>query len=176
MRFRPTEKLYFDDTAIARNRKLLQTDFHSTVRSNAISANYEFDARLTIFAGFSYDSLFASNFVNFLRGVAPFTNVALRDQTVERLWHGGIHAVPFPRLGFSISGNFLRVTGVGEIAGEAPLYGPMSFPFATSSLWYDFPRLGRLTAQLQRTYYTEQIVPENNFGANILLIAWTRSF
>ena len=99
VRFRPTEKLYFDDTAIVRNRELLQSDFHSRIRSNAFSANYEFDPRFTVFAGFSYDSLFASNYVNFLRGTAPFTNVSLRDQTVERLWHGGLTVNPTPAPG-----------------------------------------------------------------------------
>jgi hypothetical protein len=176
VRFHPTEKLYFDDTVIVRDRELLQSDFHSTVRSNAFSANYEFDPRLTVFAGFSYDSLFASNYVNFLRGTAPFTNVSLRDQTVERLWHGGLRVIPLPRLAVSFSGNFIRVTGVGEIAGEAPVYGPMTFPYASGSLSYDFPKLGRLTAQLQRTYYTEQIVTANNFSANMLVIAWTKTF
>jgi len=176
VRFHPTEKLYFDDTVIVRDRELLQSDFHSTVRSNAFSANYEFDPRLTVFAGFSYDSLFASNYVNFLRGTAPFTNVSLRDQTVERLWHGGLRVIPLPRLAVSFSGNFIRVTGVGEIAGEAPVYGPMTFPYASGSLSYDFPKLGRLTGQLQRTYYTEQIVTANNFSANMLVIAWTKTF
>jgi hypothetical protein len=176
VRFKPTEKLYFDDSAIVRRRELLQSDFHSRIRSNAFTVNYEFNPQYTMFAGFSYDSLFASNYVNFLRGTAPFTNVSLRDQTVERLWHGGLRAIPLPRLGVSFSGNFLRVTGVGEIAGEAPIYGPMTFPFASGSLWYDFPKLGRLTAQLQRTYYTEEIVTGNNFSANMLMISWTRSF
>jgi hypothetical protein len=29
---------------------------------------------------------------------------------------------------------------------------------------------------LQRTYYVEQIVLGNNFGANLVTIAWTRGF
>src|SRR6185436_17830482 len=33
LRFRPTEKLYFDDTAILRNRELLLSDFHSRIHS-----------------------------------------------------------------------------------------------------------------------------------------------
>jgi len=176
VRVRPTDKFYIDDTAIVRNRRLIDTDYHSTVRSNAITATYEFNDRLSGFAGFSYDSLFASDFVNFLRGPAPFTNLAIRDQTVDRVWQGGVRVSPVRRLEISFSGNYVRATGSGEIAGEAPLYGPMSFPYATGSLIYDFPRLGRLTAQLQRTYYIEQIVPGNNFGAKLLLIAWTRSF
>jgi hypothetical protein len=176
VRYRPTVKFYLEDTAIVRNRKLIDTDFHSTIRSNAATATYEFDERFSVFAGFSYDSFFASDFVSFLRGPAPFTNLALRDQTVDRVWLGGIQAKPVKRVGISFTGNFVRSTGSGTIAGEAPLYGPMSFPYATGSIYYDFVRIGRLTAQLQRTYYSEQIVPGNNFSANLLTIAWMRSF
>ena len=79
-------------------------------------------------------------------------------------------------MGISFTGNYVRATGMGEIAGELPMYGPMKFPYATGSIFYDFPRLGRLTVQLQRTYYIEQIVPGNNFGAKMLTLAWTRSF
>ena len=175
-RIRPTDKFYIEDTLIVRNRKLIDTDYHSTIRSNASTINYEFNERLTAFAGFSYDSFFAADFVNFLRGTAPFTNVALRDQTVDRVWQGGVKVSPVKRLTINFTGNYVRATGLGEIAGESPLYGPMSFPYATGSIYYDFPRLGRLTAQLQRTYYIEQIVPGNNFGAKLLLIAWTKGF
>jgi hypothetical protein len=70
----------------------------------------------------------------------------------------------------------VRATGMGEIAGEAPLYGPISFPYASGSVTYDFPAFGRLMVQAQRTYYTEQLVTGNNFSANLLTIAWTRSF
>ena len=176
VRVRPTEKFYLEDSAIVRNRKLLDTDYHSTVRSNAFTANYEFNQKFTVFAGFSYDSLFASDFVSFLRGTAPITNLALRDQTVNRVWQGGLKAEPFHRMGINITGNYVRTTGMGEIAGEIPLYGPVKFPYATGSIYYDFPQLGRLTLQLQRTYYVEQIVPGNNFGANLLIIAWTHGF
>jgi hypothetical protein len=176
VRIRPTEKFYIEDTAIARNRKLIDTDYRSTIRSNSATATYEFDERFSVFAGFSYDSFFASDFVSFLRGTAPFTNLALRDQTVDRVWQGGLRANPVKRLGITFTGNFVRSTGLGTIAGEAPLYGPMSFPYATGSIYYDFLRIGRLTAQLQRTYYSEQIVPGNNFSANLLTIAWMRSF
>jgi hypothetical protein len=176
VRVRATEKFYLEDTAVVRNRKLIDSDFRSTVRSNAVTATYEFNPRLSGFGGFSYDSFFASNFVSFLRGTAPFANLALRDQTVNRVWQAGIRVNPTKRLGVSFSGNYVRVTGVGEIAGEAPIFGPMSFPYATGSAYYDFPRLGRLTLQLQRTYYIEQIVTANNFSANLLSILWTRSF
>jgi hypothetical protein len=176
LRYQPWEHFYIEDSAVVRNRKLLATDYRSTIRSNAFTANYDLNERYTVFAGFSYDSLFASNFVNFLRGAAPFTNLALRDQTVSRVWQGGLRAEPFRNFGITFSGNYVRSTGFGEIAGEAPLYGPMTFPYATGSIYYTVPRIGRFTAQLQRTYYIEEIVPGNNFGAKLLTIALTRSF
>ena len=52
----------------------------------------------------------------------------------------------------------------------------MSFPYATGSIHYDVPRVGRLRVDLQRTYYIEEIVPGNNFSANLLTFAYTRSF
>jgi len=176
VRFRPTENFYLENSGVVRNQTLLLTDYHSTVRSNSLTAHYDFNARLTGFAGFSYDSIFASGLVNFLRGPVPFTNLTLRDQTVDRVWQAGIKANPTKRLGLSFTGNYVRSTGLGQIQGEAPISGPLSFPYATGSIYYDFPRLGRLQVQLQRTYYIEQIVPANNFGAKLLTIAWTRAF
>lgn len=176
VRYRPTERFYLEDSGVFRNRTQLASDFRSTVRSNATTLNYQWNEKLTVYAGFSYDSLFASNYVSFLRGTAPFTNLSLRDQTVNRVWQGGVRLNPTARLGASFTGNYLRSTGLGEIAGERPLYGPLSFPFGTGSIYYDFPKLGRLTVQLQRTYYVEQIVTSNNFSANLLTIFYTRSF
>ena len=40
------------------------------MRSDAISVNYEPNPRVTVFTGFSYDSLFSSGLVSFLRGPA----------------------------------------------------------------------------------------------------------
>jgi hypothetical protein len=176
VRFRPFEKFYLEDTGVFRNRELIDTDFKSTIRSNAVMATYEFDDRYSGYAGFRYDSMLASNFVNFLRGTAPFTNVALRDQTVDRVWQLGVRARPVPRLELNFTGNYARTTGVGQIAGELPLYGPIKYPYATGSISYDAPRAGRLILQLSRSYYIEQIVPGNNFSANLLTIAWRRDF
>jgi len=176
VRFRPTEKFYLEDSGVVRNQTLLLTDYHSTIRSNAVTENYDFNPRLSGFAGFSYDSIFASGLVNFVRGPAPITNLTLRDQTIDRVWQAGIKANPTKRLGLTFTGNYVRSTGLGEIQGEAPISGPLSFPYATGTIYYDFPRFGRLTVQLQRTYYIEQIVSGNNFGAKLLTIAWTRAF
>ena len=175
-RFHATDKFYIEDSGVFRNRDLPTTDYRSTVRSNAATANYEFADRLTVFAGFSYESLFTRDFITFLRGPAPTVNVPLRDQTVNRVWMGGIRVEPVRRFGAELTGNFVRTTGLGEILGEAPLFGPMTFPYATGSVHYDVPRIGRLRVDLQRTYYIEEIVPGNNFSANLLSIAYTRSF
>ena len=176
VRYRPTDRFYIEDTGVFRNRRLLASDFYSTVRSHASTLNYQWNEKLTSFAGFSYDSYFASNYISFLRGAAPFTNLALRDQTVNRVWQAGVRVNPTARLGATFTGNYVRSTGFGEIAGEKPLYGPMSFPYATGALYYEFPKVGRMTLQLQRTYYVEQIVTSNNFSANLLTILYTRSF
>jgi hypothetical protein len=176
VRVRATDKFYIEDSAIVRNRKLIDTDYRSTMRNNSVTATYEFNEQLSGYAGFSYDSFFASDFVNFLRGPTPITNISLRDQTVDRVWQAGLKVSLVKRLGINFTGNYVRSTGLGEIAGEAPLYGPISFPYATGSIYYDVPQLGRLTLEVQRTYYIEQIVPGNNFGAKLLMITWTRSF
>jgi hypothetical protein len=109
------------------------------------------------------------------RGTAPLTD-AIRDQTVSRIWQGGIHFRPFQHLTLNFTGNYTRTNGLGEISGEPPLYGPVTFPYASGSIQYSFPRWGALGLQLQRTYYIEQIITANNFSAKLLLVNWTWSF
>jgi hypothetical protein len=46
----------------------------------------------------------------------------------------------------------------------------------TGTVYFNFPKAGRLSIDLQRTYYTEQLVPVNNYSANLLTLRWTRSF
>jgi hypothetical protein len=174
-RLRVTPKISIEDTLAVRNRKLLDTGFHNTSRSNAATISYAFNDRLSGFAGFSYDSFFATDSVTFLRGVAPL-NTTWRDQTVNRVWQLGINAQPARQLGVSFSGNFVRSTGLGEITNELPRFGPLTFPMATATLYYDVRRLGRLAVDLQRTYYYEQIVRGNDFSANLLTIRWTAVF
>ena len=175
LRIRPGDKLYFENTFVARNRKQLAADYESTIRSNSTAVTWEFSERVSVFAGFAYDSFFASDYTTFLRGTPPLTN-SLRDQTVNRVWQGGFRLSPVKRLGVDFAGNFVRSTGSGEIAGEPALYGPMTFPYATGAIHYDFPRVGRLAIELQRTYYIEQIITANNFGAKLLTILWTYNF
>jgi len=99
------------------------------------------------------------------------------------VWSGGIDAKPTKRFDLRLSGNFDRSSGVGAISGtggavnnEPPAYGPLTWPLVTGTLSYDFPRAGRFAIDLQRTYYSEQIVTANNFSANLLTIRWTRNF
>ena len=176
VRYHPFAKVWLDNSSTMRDSKQLDASYESTVRTNATTATWDFSNRISGFGGFSYDSFFASGTVSFLRGPAPIANLLLLDQTVDRIWQGGIRAVPLKQIVFEFSGNYVRVTGLGQVQGEAPLYGPMKFPYAAGSLSYDIPQTGRLTVQLQRAYYAEQIVPGNNFSSNILLIALKRSF
>jgi hypothetical protein len=46
----------------------------------------------------------------------------------------------------------------------------------TGTAAYDFGKPGRFSIDLQRAYYIEQILPGDNFSANILGIRWTKDF
>lgn len=175
-RIRPTEKFWIENTTSVRDAKLLTYSYVSRATQTATTLTYELNEKASGFAGFSYSNFYSQSFVNFLRGTAPITNVSLTDQNVERLWQLGFNVTPTPRVTLSFAGNYIRVNGLGVVMGELPLYGPMRFPYASASIAYDAHRAGKLALQLQRTYYEEQIVTGNNFGADILLIKWTRNF
>ncbi len=184
-RYRPTEKISVEDNMVIRTRKFDETDFKNNFRSNALTISYALNKRFSGFAGFSYDSFLATAFVEFIRGTPPPgqtcqttdpCEVGWRDQTVNRVWHAGISAKPARGLGFILSGNFVRSTGAGEITGEPPYFGPLTWPYATGTVYYDFPRVGRFAIDLQRTYYLEEIVRGNDFGAHMLTIRWTKDF
>jgi hypothetical protein len=131
--------------------------------------------RLTLLGGFTYDSFLATASVTFLRGTAPL-NATWRDQTINRIWMAGIEAKPTKHATINLSGNYIRTTGVGEISGEIPTQGPIRWPLMTGTASYDFPHAGRLSIDLQRTYYIEQIMTGDNFAANLLTLRWTREF
>jgi hypothetical protein len=174
-RFRPTEKISVEDNLVIRNRKFLDTDFRNNFRSNAAVISYAFNDRFSLFGGFSYDSFFATASVTFIRGTPPLTT-SWRDQTVNRVWQAGIATKPVRNFGINLSGNFVRSTGAGEISGELPYFGPLTWPMVTGTVYYDFPKAGRLSVDLQRTYYLEEIIRGNDFRANLLTIRWTRDF
>ena len=175
VRYQPTSKLSIEENFVIRNRRLVDTDFQNNIRSNAATVTWAWSDRFSSFAGLSYDSFLATASVNFLRGTPPL-NTTWRDQTVNRVWQAGVSAQPLPRMGLSFSGNFVRSTGAGEISGEPPNFGPLTWPMATGTAYYDVPKFGRLAVDLQRTYYLEEIVRGNDFQANLLTIRWTRGF
>lgn len=175
LRFHPIEKLSVEDEVTIANNKLLSTNFENRVRSNAITVSYSLGERLSAFVGFSYDSYFAQGDILYVRGTPPLSDF-LRYQEINRVWSGGIEAKPTKRLGFRVSGNYMNSSGVGALSGEPPAYGPLTWPLVTGTVYYDFPVVGKLAVDLQRTYYSEQIVPANNYSANLLTIRWTKNF
>jgi hypothetical protein len=174
-RLQPIGKIWVEAALTLRNRSYDASGFRNNMRISSTNLTYQPYERLTIFAGIAYDSYFATSDVTFLRGTPPL-DVVWRDQSISRTWSGGFSAQPASRFSVSFSGNFVRTTGRGEISGELPNYGPIKFPYATATLSYDFPNAGKLSLDLQRTYYIEEIVTENNFSANVLTIRWTKDF
>ena len=137
--------------------------------------NYALDERFSAFAGMTYDSYFAQGDIVYARGAAPLTST-IRDQEIHRIWQAGIEAKPLRYLGFRVSANYDRLTGAGEIFGEPPAYGPLTWPMGTGTVYVEHSKLGRLSLDLQRTYYIEELVTANNFSANLLMIRFTRGF
>ncbi|MFB3921723.1 MAG: hypothetical protein ACE145_08375 [Terriglobia bacterium] len=184
-RYKLTDKISIEDNLVLRNRKFLETDFRNNLHLNAFNIAYDMNERFGVYGGFSYDSWFATASVEFIRGTPPPQQtcttlnpcvVTWRDQTVNRVWTAGFTLKPYRRLGIDFSGNYVRTTGAGEITGEPPYFGPMTWPLATGSVYYDFPRVGRFAIDLQRTYYLEEIIRGNDFQASLLTIRWTRDF
>jgi len=175
VKYHPFAKFSVDDELNVSNSKLLDTDYHDNLRSNALTFYYALNERFSVFTGFSYESLFAEGDIVYARGPAPL-NDFLRDQEINRVWQGGVEARPTKRFALRLSGNFNNSSGVGQISGEPPAYGPVTWPLVTGTVSYDFPKAGRLSIDSQRTYYSQQIVTGNNFAANILTLRWTRDF
>ena len=175
VQFHPIAKLSFEDELNISNSKFLDTNYEGRIHSNAATVSYSFDPRFSIFTGFSYASFYAQGDIMYARGTAPL-NDFLQDQEVNRVISGGLEARPVKRFGLRLSGNYDNSTGVGEISGEPPAYGPVRWPLVTGTVFYEFPKVGRLSIDLQRTYYIQQIVTVNNFSANLLTIRWTRDF
>ena len=174
-RYRASERFTIENSAIMRVGKYTATAFRNSIRSNATTLSFALNDRLSLFGGFGYDSFLATASVTFLRGTAPL-QATWRDQTVNRVWQAGIDARPSKRLSIRMSGNYDRTTGVGEISGEPPLQGPLRWPMVTGTATYNFGMPGKLSFELQRTYYIEEIMRGDNFNANVLSIRWTKEF
>jgi hypothetical protein len=173
--FQPVVKVTLEDDLNLANDKLIDASFQDNIHSNTVTLSYALNNRFSIFGGFTYDSMFAAGDIVYIRGTPPL-NDFLRDQETDRVIQGGAEAKPCKYFGLRLTGNFDRSTGLGQISGEPPAYGPLTWPLVTGTVYWDFPKAGRLSVDLQRTYYIEQIVPGNNFGANFLTIRWTRNF
>ena len=174
-RFQPFKKISLQDDLNLTNDKLIDSSFEDNVRSNTVTLSYALNDRFSVFGGYTYDSVFAAGNILYARGTSPLSDF-LRDQEVDRVMQAGVEAKPCKYFGLQLTGNFDRSTGLGEISGEPPAYGPLKWPLATGTAYVNFPKAGRLSVDLQRTYYIEQIITANNFQANLLTIRWTRDF
>jgi len=168
------KKLTLSDELYLVNQKLLAVQYHAKVQNNSIMLNYTYNPKYSLFAGFTYDNEFASGIITYQRSVV-FTDT-LRDQALNRIWQAGLAAQPSKYFGFRFTGNYLRTTGLGQESGISPVYGPLTSPYATGTVYFNFPKAGTLSVDLQRTYYIQQIITVNNFSANMLTIRWTRDF
>jgi hypothetical protein len=174
-RFQPFKKVSLQDDLNVTDDKLIDSSFQDNIRSNTVTLSYTLNDRFSVFGGFTYDSIFAEGNIMYARGTAPL-NDFLRDQEVDRVIQAGVEAKPSKYFGLQLTGNFDRSTGLGEVSGEPPAYGPLTWPLVTGTVYVNFPKAGRLSVDLQRTYYIVQIITANNFQANLLTIRWTRDF
>jgi len=173
--YQPIQKVTFENNLKIRNAEYTTTEYENKIRANSTTVRYAPHDRFAVFGTFTYDSFLATARINFIRGTAPLI-ATWRDQTINRLWQGGFEARPIDRLSVMFTGNYDRTTGAGEISGEPPAFGPLRWPFVTGTVSYEFPNAGRLSLDLQRTYYIEEIMRGDNFSANILGIRWTKDF
>jgi hypothetical protein len=174
-RYAPTERIAIENNLKVRDSEYTTTSFRSEIRANSTFVRFTPEERLAVFGGLTYDSFLATAAVTFLRGTAPLS-ATWRDQTINRVWQAGFEAKPVSNLTLTFTGSYDRTTGAGEISGEPPVYGPLRWPLVSGTVAYRFPALGQLSIDLQRTYYIEQIVRDDNFSANLLGIRWTKEF
>jgi hypothetical protein len=175
-RVEPLPALAIETSATQTDAELTEASFVSHLRSGSVTASYAVNDHLAITGGLDYQRFLATGTVTFLRGTPPITDVPMRDREITRVWQAGIDVRPATRLGIIASANFNRTTGFDTIAGEPPLYGPQSFRYATGSIYYDVPGAGRVSVDLQRTYLTQDLLPLNNFRANLLTLRFSRGF
>jgi hypothetical protein len=185
-RLQPIAKVSIEDNLQVRDREYSANSFRNQYRANAIDVSYDLSDRFSGNFGYSYESLFGTDAVTIsaTSTTTPFVGFQ-QDAFVNRGLRGAFIIKPTKRFGINVSGNFLRTTGASQLFSNkvAPLLGvpivwlpstgPLTFPLMTGTLYYEFPKAGRLSVDLQRTYYVEQLVRGNNFQANMLTIKWT---
>lgn len=175
VRYAPTQRFSIENAFRFMNADYTTTDFENRVRLNSTTLRFEVNDDLAFTGGFTYDSYLATAQIDFIRGTDP-RNVTWRDQTISRVWQAGVDVIPRPWMRLRLNGNYVRTNGVGEISGELPTFGPLTWPMVTGTVELDVPRAGTLALDLQRTYYIEEIVTGDNFSANILGIRWIVDF
>jgi hypothetical protein len=163
--------------AFDRNAATLDTaGFSSRIHGGSVQASYAFNDRVTTFGSFDYRKLRATGDTTFLRGTAPIENIVMIDDETDKVWQGGLTLRVVAGLELTASGIYDRVTGADLITGEPPLYGPVSFPSGTISASYEVPRFGRVAFDVQRSHYYQDLLPLNDFKAQILTVRFTRGF
>jgi hypothetical protein len=174
VRFRPIPNLSIENTFNASTATLLDSSYRSSIRADSIALSYVWNDRLSLFGGLSYDSFYAQGDIEYARGTPPTS--FLRDQEIHRVWQAGVDMKPVHSVGIRASANYDRLTGRGIIDGEPPAYGPVRWPLASATVYYDCATVGRLSVDLARSYYIEELVTADNFSANLLTIRFTRKF
>jgi hypothetical protein len=174
-RIAPKENLSIENSLTVSSARLEDSNYRNRVRSNTITVSYAVDENFSAFGSVGYESFFAQGNIVYARGTSPLTSV-LRDQEIHRIFQAGFDVKPVSWLGVRMSANYDRLTGQGEIVGEPPSQGPLTWPLATGTLYFDLPKAGRFWLDFQRTYYIEEIVTANNFSANLLTIRFTKTF
>ena len=175
IRYAPTERFSIENTFRFTNAAYTTTEFENKIRSNSTILTYVVAEDLSLTGGFTYDSFLATADIEFIRGTPP-REATWRDQTINRVWQGGVHVQPHARVVVRLSGNYVRTTGAGEISGEPPTFGPLTWPMITGTVEMDTGQVGIFALDLQRTYYIEEIMTDDNFSANILGIRWRKDF
>jgi hypothetical protein len=176
LRIEPLSGLTLDASMSRTNAELLTAEFTSLTSFGGIQASYALDDRLSVVGGLDYQSFLGHGSVSFNRGTPPIAENQMIDREIDRIWQLGVTVKATRRLGVTATANFLRTTGTDSIAGEPPLYGPVTFPYGTASVSYDVPRVGKVAVDLQRTYMYQELLPMNDFRATLLTLRYSRSF
>jgi hypothetical protein len=175
VRYEPLANLSIENSLRISTARLDEADYRNRVRANTITISYALEETFSAFASMGYESFYAQGEIVYARGGGPLISV-LRNQEIHRVWQAGLDVKPLPYLGVRLAANYDRLTGSGEIVGEPPAYGPLTWPLASGTIYFNLPKAGRLSLDFQRTYYIEEIVRVNNFSANLLTVRFTRSF
>ncbi len=172
----PLAGLVIDASADRTHLDLLATGYASHTHAGSVQASYALGERLRVMGGLDYQSFLGLGNATFLRGTPPIVDVQMRDHEVDRIWHAGVTIKATNRLEIAATGNFDRTRGTDAIEGEPSLYGPSTFRYGTGSVSYDIPRVGRVSVDLQRASWLQELLPPNDFRSNILTVRYGRRF